>query len=309
MLDEDRCKGKTVSGERCKLRRGSSGYCHIHDPERAAEREAAQEAAEEARQKTWAKGEKLREVLEIVESTCRAKGWAYNAKNVDCREWRYASVEVSRTVSTERITGIFDISLDDGVRIASHKTSFHGYGLQDLRDAIITDLGELTWLESRKKQRKDKSTALFDKLERLLARFHIVARQLRRRYNGRKTLIVSDEYDVQDLLHALLKIVFDDVRPEEYSPSYAGASSRIDFLLKKEKIVVEVKMASATLRDKSIGEQLIVDMKRYQAHPDCNMLVCFAYDPEGHIRNPAALENDLSGKHDNIEVRMFVVPN
>ena len=28
---------------------------------------------------------------------------------------------------------------------------------------------------------------------------------------------------------------FDDIRPEEYTPSYAGGSSRIDFLLKDEK--------------------------------------------------------------------------
>nr|WP_250162867.1 hypothetical protein [Psychrobacter sp. WY6] len=34
---------------------------------------------------------------------------------------------------------------------------------------------------------------------------------------------------------------FDDVRPEEYTPSYAGAASRTDFLLKKEQIIIELK--------------------------------------------------------------------
>ena len=52
---------------------------------------------------------------------------------------------------------------------------------------------------------------------------------------------IKDEYDVQDLLNALLRLNFDDVRPEEYTPSYAGSSTRVDFLLKKEKIVIEVK--------------------------------------------------------------------
>lgn len=114
---------------------------------------------------------------------------------------------------------------------------------------------------------------------------------------------------MQGLLHALLKTIFDDVRPEENSPSYAGASSRIDFLLKNEKIVIEVKISTPSLKDKTIGEQLIIDMKRYQAHPDCKTLVCFVYDPDGHIKNPIALENDLSGKQDNINVHLVVVPH
>ena len=45
------------------------------------------------------------------------------------------------------------------------------------------------------------------------------------RHGGRNTLDVRDEYDVQDLLHALLKMFFKDVRSEEWTPSYAGASS------------------------------------------------------------------------------------
>ena len=72
----------------------------------------------------------------------------------------------------------------------------------------------------------------------ILNSFHRVARQLQNRYNKRETISIQDEYDVQDLLHALLKISFDDVRPEEYTPSYAGSSTRVDFLLKKEKTMV-----------------------------------------------------------------------
>ena len=72
-------------------------------------------------------------------------------------------------------------------------------------------------------------------LERIFQKFHRVARQLRNRHNGRPTLDVNDEYDVQDLLHALLKMYFDDVRPEEWTPSYAGKSARMDFLLKTKK--------------------------------------------------------------------------
>jgi hypothetical protein len=76
-----------------------------------------------------------------------------------------------------------------------------------------------------------------EKLDQLANRFHVVARQLQARHGGRPTLKISDEYDVQDLLHALLLVEFEDVRPEEYVPTYAGGSSRMDFLLKKERVV------------------------------------------------------------------------
>ena len=91
-------------------------------------------------------------------------------------------------------------------------------------------------------------------------------------------------------------------------PSYAGGASRIDFLLKSEKIVVEVKMTSDKLRDKQIGEQLIIDIKRYEAHPDCRTLVCFVYDPDKNLRNPAGIRNDLTGKHGKVDARVIIVP-
>ena len=132
---------------------------------------------------------------------------------------------------------------------------------------------------------------------RLLTRFHRVVRQLRLRHDKRSTLDVIDEYDVQDLLHALLKIYFDDVRPEEWTPSYSGKSARMDFLLKNEKTVIEIKKTRLGLADKEISDQLIVDIERYQQHPDCQRMICFIYDPEGRIANPSGLSNDLMMQH------------
>ena len=72
-------------------------------------------------------------------------------------------------------------------------------------------------------------------LDLIFTRFHKIARQLQSRYNHRDTLTIDDEYDVQDLLHALLQLYFDDIRAEEWTPSYAGKCARVDFLLKNEK--------------------------------------------------------------------------
>lgn len=148
-----------------------------------------------------------------------------------------------------------------------------------------------------------------ENIERIMNRFHQVCRQLRHRYSNRATLDINDEYDVQDLFHALLKLYFDDVRPEEYTPSYAGAASRTDFLLKKEQIIIELKKSRSSLRAKQVGEQLIVDSQRYQAHPDCKRIICFVYDPEGFIANPKGIENDLSKEMNGIPVSVFIRPD
>jgi len=145
-------------------------------------------------------------------------------------------------------------------------------------------------------------------IERLCSRFHLVTRQLRERHDERHTLDVNDEYDVQDLMHSLLRINFDNIRKEEWTPSYAGSCSRMDFLLKNEGIVIEAKKTREGLSAKVIGEQLIIDIERYQAHPDCKMLFCFIYDPEGRLSNHEVLEQDLSGPHGNIEVKVLVSP-
>lgn len=148
-----------------------------------------------------------------------------------------------------------------------------------------------------------------DFIIKLINSFHLVAQQIRNRYNKRETLIIKDEYDVQDLFHALLKITFDDIRPEENTPSYAGSGTRLDFLLKKEKIVIELKKTRASLTDKEIGNQLILDAQHYKSHPDCKKLICFVYDPENKVENPRGLENDLNLlSSDELSVEVYIRP-
>jgi hypothetical protein len=145
-------------------------------------------------------------------------------------------------------------------------------------------------------------------LQLLIERFHLVARQIQARHNSRPTLEIQDEYDVQDLLHALLMIFFNDIRKEEWAPSYAGAASRIDYFLLEIETALEVKKARQSLNAKQLGEELIVDIAKYQTHPQCRKLICFVYDPEGIISNPRGIEVDLSKQHDKLKVRVMIVP-
>ena len=147
-------------------------------------------------------------------------------------------------------------------------------------------------------------------ISNIIEHFHACANQLKQRHEGRDTLIIKDEYDVQDLLHALFFLHFSDIRPEEWTPSYAGNSNRMDFLLKEAHIAIEVKMASKNLKDKEIGNQLIIDIAKYKQHPNVKALYCFVYDPDGNIRNPKGLENDLNKQSTNaFIVKVFVRPN
>lgn len=145
-------------------------------------------------------------------------------------------------------------------------------------------------------------------LFRIGERFHLVAKQLRIRRESRPTLDVNDEYDVQDLFHALLRIPFDDVRPEEWTPSYAGRASRMDFLLPEIEAVVEIKKSRPGLGARELGEELIVDISKYKKHPSCRTLFCFVYDPDGRINNPRGIENDLNAKQEELTVRVLIAP-
>ncbi len=125
--------------------------------------------------------------------------------------------------------------------------------------------------------------------ERLL----YVQREMQHRHDNRSTMSFEDEYDDQDLLRSLLRIFFEDVRPEDHVPEHGGASSRVDFVLPTLGVAVELKHCRDSHTAKKIGEELIVDAQRYAAHPDVRHLVCLVIDHDGRLANPRGLENDL----------------
>lgn len=142
----------------------------------------------------------------------------------------------------------------------------------------------------------------------LCRRFPLLVTELGNRYNKRAAFEVDDEYDVQDVLRAVLRLHFTDVRREEWNPSYGGVQSRSDLLLKPERVVIETKMTRSSLGQRDLVEQLIVDKAQYRSHPDCGTLVCFVYDPAGRLPNPAAIEGDLSDDDGRLRTLVVVSP-
>jgi hypothetical protein len=181
-------------------------------------------------------------------------------------------------------------------------------GIDKSQKVLHTFIWEIETFGVPATQPSTESPQAFKAVQSLCLRFHSVVRQLRSRHDGRPSFGVEDEYDVQDLLHALLRLHFDDIRPEEWTPSYAAKSSRMDFLLKKEKVVIEVKKTRKGLDAKRLGDELIIDMARYRNHSDCNTLICFVYDPENRISNPAGLESDLSRDDADLTVCVIISP-
>jgi hypothetical protein len=135
---------------------------------------------------------------------------------------------------------------------------------------------------------------------------------LAKRRKGLQALTFQSEYDVQDLLHALIRPWVADIRPEEYTPSYAGTSTRMDFLLPKYSLVLELKLIRDVAHGRKIGDELIIDFEHYRRHPKCTTLWCVIYDPNHHIGNLGGLISDLDGQRTtpdgSVDVRVFVLP-
>ena len=142
----------------------------------------------------------------------------------------------------------------------------------------------------------DKPSSVEEPLLVLLRGLRRAMHPLTHRRKGAQCLWLESEYDTQDLLHALLRPWVADIRPEEFTPSYAGTSTRMDFLLPAHALVIEVKFVRDRSHGRKIGDELIIDIGHYRRHPGCNTLWCVIYDPNHFLQNGEGLAADLSGE-------------
>jgi hypothetical protein len=127
------------------------------------------------------------------------------------------------------------------------------------------------------------------------------------RRKGRESISVVDEYDVQDLVHQALRLLYADTRPEDPMPSYAGKSSRTDFFVKAESTVIEVKVTRPGRGEREIRDEIIVDQRTYQTHSGAQRLIAVVYDLAGTFTNPAGFEDDLSQHSAGLHSTVLVV--
>jgi hypothetical protein len=130
---------------------------------------------------------------------------------------------------------------------------------------------------------------------------------LAHRRAGATPLTFLAEHDVQDLLHAMLRPWVADIRPEEFTPSYAGTSTRMDFLLPAHRLVLELKFVRDRTHGRKVGDELIVDIEHYRRHPECDALWCVIYHAMVMPHSTVDLEGTRSMADGKVEVRVLVV--
>lgn len=259
------------------------------------------------------KERKISNLDELIQTACALVGYRDRQNSPHFVQWRGDVRAFLTRFASERCEEFTKMRFGPGLTTSSTPESTYQRAFDD-------GLGHAVgFLESVKKGillfdedvTGQPALPIVDRVVRTCRRFPIAARQLlpTRRHGGRSGIEQNDEYDVQDVLHALLLLDFDDVRPEEGTPSYASKSARMDFLLKVDRLVIEVKRTRKGLGAKQAKEELAIDIDHYRVHPDCGTLVCFVYDPDHLIRNPAGFERDLEGQRtDQLDVRVVVAP-
>lgn len=183
------------------------------------------------------------------------------------------------------------------------------HGFRYFRGGRIIQIGqeEPIDIESVKSRSKEVKPSSLEELLSIIIRGLPRAMQpLIHRRKGASSLIFSSEYDIQDLLHSLLRPWISDIRPEEFCPSYAGSNTRMDFLLPTHNLVIETKRVRDKAHASKVGDELIIDIEHYRKHKNADQLWCVIYDPELYISNPKGLISDLEGARSTPEGRVNV---
>ncbi|MDR0767098.1 MAG: hypothetical protein LBE57_01425 [Methanosarcinales archaeon] len=171
--------------------------------------------------------------------------------------------------------------------------------------------GKLISLIKFPPQQKPEPERLPDKKDILLSiliHFDKYAKQLQTRRNNKPPYEFYDEADIQDSLHAILRLFFSDIRAEDFVPEHAGGKSRVDFFIPEIQSIIEVKYAKETSRDKEIGDQLLIDINRYSKRTECKNLFLFIFDPLKVLRNSAGLVSDLERSESKMKIKVVISP-
>lgn len=135
---------------------------------------------------------------------------------------------------------------------------------------------------------------------------------LNNRDGDRPDFEIECEQDVQDLLFAIMKPVFPDSRPEEYTPKHANNSKRIDFVIPEISTVIEAKYTRNKSHARKIPDELKIDIESYHKHTECSRMIAVVWDEESYISDKSNFEDDLTGPRTidgtELEVEVQVIP-
>ena len=168
-------------------------------------------------------------------------------------------------------------------------------------------------IEHVEKQRPSTlSTGLVNDLSlatRLATRFHESVLALRKHPHNGTLFTINDDWDCQYLFRSILAAYFSDVRIEEWNPSVAGSSSRCEFFLKEQRLMIELKYVRKPEDQKTIKGALLTDFADYGANSEVDHVIALIYDPSHQLPAPVQLQKDLSGDAKGLRrVQVIVSP-
>jgi hypothetical protein len=145
-------------------------------------------------------------------------------------------------------------------------------------------------------------------IEQVCKRLPNAARILSNRQSKNKQPYdIEDEYDVQDLLHGILRAYVKYSVQEDPIPKVAGSkSSRADISIEELSLLIEIKYARGPNDQKRIFEEISQDLTLYTAWKPLKTLFVVIYN-SGDLKDPEALEKlggekEISGKRFNVVV-------
>lgn len=164
-------------------------------------------------------------------------------------------------------------------------------------------------------QEEEKLEEVVDYIVKTLRNFTPIASSVTKRRKGKEneTIRLSDEYDIQDLLHVMLKPQFPLIRTENVVDGKTDRQFlKIDFTIPDSNIAIECKYAKHDTSMPEIKKQMHDDIIIYSNHPDCKTLIFFIYNKDFNISDPIPYEkfystNSSFGEH-KVKLHLIISP-
>jgi hypothetical protein len=125
---------------------------------------------------------------------------------------------------------------------------------------------------------------------RLCERLHAAARILAKRRQGKDPFEITDEYDAQDLLHAVLRAYLKyTVHEEPLGKVGGGHSGRADIAIEELGAVVELKYVHGPDDQRRVVDEFSNDLLLYTKWPHLKHFIYLVYNSQD-LRDPEALD-------------------
>lgn len=132
----------------------------------------------------------------------------------------------------------------------------------------------------------------------LCGRLNHSIKVLNRRRAGKQPFEITDEYDVQDLLQAILRAYFKYSISEEPISKLAGSSSRADFAIQDLGIIIEAKYVHGPNEQDRISKQFAEDVHSYSQWSHLAHFIYVIYGADD-LKDPELLDQLAGPKEAN----------